>query len=196
MLSENTFPKNVWGPCAWHLLHAISIGNNKEIKEKNKNSYIVFYKTFGYILPCAICKEHYKNLFGIFHKINYELICREYMIKWVFDLHNIVNKNLKKSEYDLTSCINNNIDVNNKKIFFFVNNIFLHCDYNELSMYNYEQYYNFFINFCNLYPDKNIRKVLKKLISSKDFLEIETPLEFEKWFQNNYKIWTVLIIKK
>ena len=38
-------------------------------------------------------KEHYKNLFGIFHKINYELICREYMIKWVFDLHNIVNKN-------------------------------------------------------------------------------------------------------
>ena len=43
MLSENTFPKNVWGPCAWHLLHAISIGNNKEIKEKNKNSYIVFY---------------------------------------------------------------------------------------------------------------------------------------------------------
>ena len=62
-------------------------------------------------------------------------------------------------------------------------------------MYNYEQYYNFFINFCNLYPDKNIRKVLKKLISSKDFLEIETPCEFEKWFQNNYKIWTVLIIK-
>ena len=62
-----------------------------EIKEKNKNAYIIFYKTFGYILPCVICKEHYKNLFGIFHKINYELICREYMIKWVFDLHNIVN---------------------------------------------------------------------------------------------------------
>ena len=73
MLTENTFPKNVWGPCAWHLLHAISIGNNKEIKEKNKNAYIIFYKTFGYILPCVICKEHYKNLFGIFHKINYDI---------------------------------------------------------------------------------------------------------------------------
>ena len=196
MLTENIFPKKIWGPCAWHLLHIISIGNGKEIKKKYMNSYNLFYKTFGYIMPCAICSEHYKNLFGIFHKINSDFISREYLIKWTCDLHNIVNKNLKKDEYDLTSCINNNIIVNNKKIFFFVNNIFLHCDYNEISMYNYEQFYNFFINFCNLYPDKNIRKVLKKLISSKDFLDIETPREFEKWFQNNYKIWTVLIIKK
>ena len=116
------------------------------------------------------------------------------MIKWVFDLHNIVNKNLKKNIYNLDDCISNNINVNNKKIFFFINNIFLHNDYKNISMYKYEQYYNFFVSFCKIYPDKNIKKILKKLISSKDFKDIETPLEFEKWFINNYKKWTRLII--
>ena len=194
MLTENTFPKSIWGPCAWHLLHSISIGNNKEIKEKYKMSYFIFFKTFGYIIPCIICSEHYKNLFGIFHKINTNFLSRQYLIKWVFDLHNIVNKNLKKNIYNLDDCISNNITINNKKIFFFINNIFLHNDYKNISMYKYEQYYNFFVNFCKIYPDKNIKKILKKLISSKDFKEIETPLEFEKWFINNYKKWTRLII--
>ena len=35
MLTEKVFPKKIWGPCAWHLLHAFSIGNNKEIKKED-----------------------------------------------------------------------------------------------------------------------------------------------------------------
>ena len=132
MLTENIFPKKMWGPCAWHLLHIISIGNGKEIKKKYINSYNLFYKTFGYIIPCTICSEHYKNIFGIFHKINTDYMNRDYLIKWVCDLHNIVNKNLKKVEFKLNDCIdcnkyiNNSMDLEIDDLCIRVNSCFIH----------------------------------------------------------------------
>lgn len=189
MLTENIFPKKMWGPCAWHLLHIISIGNGKEIKKKYINSYNLFYKTFGYIIPCTICSEHYKNIFGIFHKINTDYMNRDYLIKWVCDLHNIVNKNLKKVEFKLNDCIDCNKYINNRKIFFFIDNVYLNADYNNFSLYKYEQYHTFFVNLCKLYPDRKIKKILKKSILSKEFLDISTPLEFEEWYKKNYKSW-------
>lgn len=200
MLNENVFPKNIWGPCAWYLLHCISIGDYHEVKESYKNYYLKFYSSFGYVLPCIICAEHYKNITGIFHKINMKIFSREYIIKWVFDFHNIVNKNLGKKEFTFNEftdmyLMTNKID--NNKIFFFVDNVFLNADYHEMSMYKYEQYHTFFVSLAKLYPDKKIRMILKKLIKSETFKKIDTPLEFGIWYNRNYKKWSLITnIKK
>ena len=54
-----------------------------------------------------------------------------------------------------------------------------------MSFYKYDQIYNFFLNFCLLYPDKIIRRDLKKLLNNTLFEKILTPKEFKKWFYNN-----------
>ena len=45
-----------WGPIAWNLIH------NFSIKSKINDSMILMIKTFGYILPCPTCKNHYNYL--------------------------------------------------------------------------------------------------------------------------------------
>jgi len=192
MLTENIFPKNIWGPCAWYLLHMVSIGDCHEIKESYKKNYLKFFTSFGYILPCIICAEHYKNITGIYHKINMNLLSREYIIKWVFDFHNIVNKNLGKKNFtfkEFTDTYMSGEKISNEKILFFVDNVYLNAEYSNMSMYKYEQYHTFFINFVKLYPDKNVRKIMKTLIKKDNFKKIDTPMEFEIWYNRNYKKW-------
>ena len=64
-------------------------------------------------------------------------------------------------------------------------------DYDNMSFYNFDQIYNFFILFCNLYPSKKIRVILKSYIDNQNFKDISTPKELQKWFRDNKDIWTV-----
>jgi len=57
-----------------------------------------------------------------------------------------------------------------------------------MSLYNYDQIYNFFINFCKLYPDKKRRASLKELINDREFKEIYTPKQFMNWFIKNNRL--------
>jgi hypothetical protein len=182
-VSEKTFGKQIWGPIAWHLLHTFSIGNGKKIKEEDKKSYYIFYKTFGYIIPCFICSEHYKNLCNIFMPLEKEKMNREYIIKWVYDVHNRVNKNLGKDKYNLEDCIRKNIEYRDAEIFFFIDNIYLNYDYKNISIYHFHQLMTFYIYFCKLYPNKKIRKMLLKRINTDRFREISTPSEFYDWYK-------------
>ena len=45
-MKEKVIPKSVWGPKAWHLLHAFSIHPSSEITTEEQHSYYLFYKTF------------------------------------------------------------------------------------------------------------------------------------------------------
>ena len=56
--------------------------------------------------------------------------------------------------------------------------------------------YNFFINFCILYPISSIRKNLKKLIKSKKYKDISTPKEFQTWYKNNTKLIKKIILNE
>ena len=178
---------NIWGPKAWNLLHSFSINNNVKISKKKKHNYYMFYMTFIYILPCIICSQHYSGIIYYINPLKENKITREYLIKWVFEIHNIVNNLLDKEEYDYKEFIIKDYVVNHKDIFFFIKNVYLKFDYKNISLHIYDQIYNFFINFCLLYPDLKIRKKLKKLIHSDDFKKIDTPNEFRDWIVINFK---------
>jgi hypothetical protein len=68
-------------------------------------------------------------------------------------------------------------------------------DYKNISLYKYDQIYNFFINFCLLYPEKSRRIKLKKIISSETFKKLVTPKEFDSWFKDNIKNIKEIIIE-
>lgn len=178
-----TYPK-IWGPKAWNLLHSFSINNNLKIPISKKHNYYIFYTTFIHILPCPICSVHYSGIINYAEPLIEDKITRKYLKKWVFKIHNIINEILDKEEYSYKEFIDKEYIINHEDIFFIVHTVYLSFDYDNISLDKYDQIYNFFINFCLLYPDLKIRKILKKKINSKDFKKIETPNDFKKWFIN------------
>ena len=85
-----------WGPSAWLFLHSVSFQYPENPTDQDKNNYKIFFDSLQNILPCPNCREHYQtNL-----KENpIDLESRESLIKWVIDLHNLVNQKNSKKEY-------------------------------------------------------------------------------------------------
>jgi len=85
-----------WGPSAWLFLHSVSFQYPENPTDQDKNNYKIFFESLQNILPCPNCREHYqKNLKE--NPMNLE--SRESLIKWVIDLHNLVNQKNSKKEY-------------------------------------------------------------------------------------------------
>ena len=91
----------IWGPGLWHSLHTISFNYPTNPDNKCRIRYYRFFKSLKHVLPCRYCRENYdKNIksvgFGLSVFEN-----RETLSRFVYDLHEEVNKNLNK-ESNLT----------------------------------------------------------------------------------------------
>lgn len=86
----------VWGPMVWHFLHIISFNYPVNPTEVNKKHYMEYVKSLGNVLPCKYCRENYKKNLKIagFNKGVFK--DRDSFSKFVYNLHNTVNKMLKK----------------------------------------------------------------------------------------------------
>jgi len=179
--------KDKWGPIAWNILHSFSINNNKKISENKKHDYYIFYTTFVFIIPCLICSTHYEEIVMYINPLEEEKINRNYIKKWVYNTHNIINELLYKKNYPFKKGIEENKLINNSNAIYFIKIVYSNFDYEKMSYYKFDQIYNFFVCFCILYPDLEKRKNYKKLVNTKEFKKIKTPLEFKRWFSENKK---------
>jgi hypothetical protein len=94
------FPPTVWGPFFWHTIHIVAIAYPKNPTYLDKKYAKDFYESLAFLLPCAICREHYKEHLGK-HPITTFLDSRTDLIKWTIEVHNSVNKTLEKPEWTL-----------------------------------------------------------------------------------------------
>lgn len=88
---------NLWGPALWDVLHwGASIVN-----EKNYIHFITIMYSLNDLLPCIHCLNSYR----IFFKQNLPVLQqnkfegREYYMKYVYDLHNLVNEKLANQQH-------------------------------------------------------------------------------------------------
>jgi hypothetical protein len=88
---------SVWGPATWLMLHTISFNYPVNPSEEQKKHYYKFFKNLKNILPCRYCRENLeKNLKT--HKLNKSVFKnRESLSRWVYELHEMVNKLLGKT---------------------------------------------------------------------------------------------------
>lgn len=85
---------DIWGPKLWYKMHTKSF---KYTPDKRKE-YIQYYtKDVINLIPCASCRDHYKRLI-MHHPIDDFTSNKDSMIKWVIDIHNMVNKDLNKKQ--------------------------------------------------------------------------------------------------
>ena len=74
-----------WGKHGWIFLNSIALtynGNNKE-------AYLKFFNQLQYILPCEICREHYKK--NILTLNNSVLQNKDTLLQWLIDMRNSIN---------------------------------------------------------------------------------------------------------
>jgi hypothetical protein len=93
----------VWGPSMWHFLHTMSFNYPVNPTADNKRHYRDFMLSLQYILPCKYCRQNLTNNFKVFPLKMSDMANRDSFSRYVYRLHELVNKLLKKKS-GLTYC--------------------------------------------------------------------------------------------
>ncbi len=86
----------VWGPPLWHTLHTMSFNYPVNPTEKNKREYKKFIYGLRCTLPCGKCRKNLKKNLRDLPLKRKDLKNRENFSRWMYKLHELVNKMLNK----------------------------------------------------------------------------------------------------
>ena len=87
---------SVWGPSLWHSLHTMSFNYPEHPTNKDKINYRKFILNLKYVLPCKYCRINFKENLKCLPLTKKEMKNRETFSKYIYDLHELINKMLKK----------------------------------------------------------------------------------------------------
>ena len=93
----------VWGPSMWHYLHTMSFNYPVAPTPADKKHYRDFMLNLQYVLPCKYCRQNLTNNYKIFPLKQSDMANRESFSRYVYKLHEMINKMLKKKS-GLTYC--------------------------------------------------------------------------------------------
>lgn len=98
------FAPSVWGPFFWHTIHIVALGYPKHPTYTDKKSAKEFYESLAFLLPCSVCREHYKEHLQK-NPLTPFLDSRMDLMKWTVEIHNQVNKMLGKPQWSMEEVI-------------------------------------------------------------------------------------------
>lgn len=96
-LSGDGFLTTVWGPPMWHYLHTMSFNYPVQPTAADKRNYRAFILNMQNVLPCKYCRINLKTNFKNHPLRACHMENREAFSKYVYELHEIVNKLLGKT---------------------------------------------------------------------------------------------------
>jgi len=94
---------SVWGPSMWHYLHTMSFNYPVNPTVEDKKHYRDFIISLKYVLPCKYCRINLKTNLKQLPLTVADMKSRETFSKYVYNLHELVNKMLHKKS-NLTYC--------------------------------------------------------------------------------------------
>ena len=103
VFSEKNYKTNdgmqtsIWGPPMWHILHTISFNYPVKPTKEDQENYYNFFFNIQYVLPCKSCRDNL-SIYLKKHPINSKILKnRESLSKYIYKLHENVNKKLDKN---------------------------------------------------------------------------------------------------
>jgi hypothetical protein len=102
----------IWGPHFWNFFHLISLRYPEYPSIEDKDMMNELILSIPYILPCKVCREHFKGNIRQFPLEENDIISKESLITWFIDFHNIVNNSLKKQIISSPSAHKNILSLN------------------------------------------------------------------------------------
>ena len=100
---NNGMLTSVWGPSLWHYLHTMSFNYPIHPTAQQKKHYKEFILLLQHVMPCGHCRKNFKKNLKCLPLRNKDFKNRETFSKWIFKLHERVNKMLGKKS-GLTYC--------------------------------------------------------------------------------------------
>ena len=97
--SGNGMITTVWGPPLWFSLHTMSFNYPVNPTKEQKQQYYAYFTSLQWTLSCKYCRENYKNNLKVLPLNKEALKNRENLSRWLYNLHNMVNRNLGKENY-------------------------------------------------------------------------------------------------
>ena len=88
---------SIWGPNMWHYLHTLSFNYPVKPTQENKRRYKEFVLNLQYTLPCKYCRVNLTNNLKAHPLKMCYLKNRDTFSRYIYKLHEIVNKMLKKT---------------------------------------------------------------------------------------------------
>lgn len=101
--------REAWGPRFWKILHTLAeqCGNQTSpiLSNDEADAWITLLKTQQFVMPCTVCKEHYKE-WKKTHRYDHlrSLLGtqrREFLRNWLWGCHSRVNTMNMKPDIDL-----------------------------------------------------------------------------------------------
>ena len=93
---------SIWGPPLWHVLHCISFNYPVNPTIQQKRQYRQFILSLQHVLPCIYCRQNFKKNIKKICLRQIDLKNRNNFSRWVYKLHNHVNKMLGKKSSSIT----------------------------------------------------------------------------------------------
>mmetsp|Transcript_106114 Transcript_106114/g.307016 ORF Transcript_106114/g.307016 Transcript_106114/m.307016 type:complete len:186 (-) Transcript_106114:41-598(-) len=85
----------VWGPPAWFFLHSMTLALPEHVPAEQQSAIQSLLVSMQKTLPCPSCGEHLKKHMTEL-PLEPHLGTRKGMVRWMVDLHNLVNLDCKK----------------------------------------------------------------------------------------------------
>ena len=96
-VSKDGFLTSVWGPMLWTYLHTMSFNYPINPTKQDKKHYRDFIINLKFVMPCKYCRINLIKNFKHLPLTQKHMKNRESFSKYVYDLHELVNKMLKKT---------------------------------------------------------------------------------------------------
>jgi len=110
---------SVWGPIFWMTMHITTLGYSDFPNDTDKQGAIAFFESLQHTIPCPICKQHYKECLEKYPVRN-AVGSKQTLIRWLFMIHNLVNKELNKSQISWEEFIRQMTELSNRSAFSFI----------------------------------------------------------------------------
>ncbi len=95
--SNDGMMTTIWGPPLWHVLHTISFNYPVRPTCEDKRNFRNFILALGKILPCRHCRDNLKKNLKDHPLTQRSLRSRDALSRWMYGLHEHVNKMLGKT---------------------------------------------------------------------------------------------------
>lgn len=82
-----------FGPSLWKSIHSIAFTYPHSPTPEHRRQYIDFFRALGPVIPCPSCAIHYQQYLN---QNPIDADNRQSLAKWVYDLHDSVNKRNNK----------------------------------------------------------------------------------------------------
>lgn len=89
----------VWGPPLWHYLHTMSFNYPVKPTSNDKKNYREFVLNLANVLPCGKCRNNLEGNLSKLPLLRQHMKTRGTFSRYIFDLHELVNKMLKKKSH-------------------------------------------------------------------------------------------------